>query len=194
MGSAAFRHSISLAAAPTTRSGVHARVRDDDEQTVVTDVHERDTLPPAPAGAAEFEDVHARETVNRKISPEFLAYLRSFDAGPAVVADPATPQPWSFGPRDDQPEIEVAESFDDEETLLALPAGALPAGVLPSCVLPSSLQPSFPDEQTNSDDRFHKPFAADEEIPSFRDGRAIACVVAVLSAVAGAVATVFVMY
>ena len=176
---AAFRRSIPLTAPPTTKSGVHARVRDyDDEATVVTDVHERDTVPP-PA-TTELDDVHGRETVNRKISPEFLAYLRSFDAAPAApVADPATPQPWSSEARDDQPEIEVGESFDDEETLLALPPGVLPASVPPS-----SLQPSMP---------LSAEAEADEEIPSFRDSRAIACVVAILSAVAGAIATVFVM-
>ncbi len=186
---AAFRRSIPLTDPPTTRSGVHARVRDDDEDTVVTDVHERDTLPP-PANAApiaphvsELADVHARDTVNQKLSPEFLAYLRSFDVGGPrpVAADPATPQPWTQEPRDEQPEIEVAESFDDEETLLVLPSEA-PA-------------PAFIDEPTTLDARSPEPLATEDDdvVPSFRDGRAIACVVAVLSAVAGAVATVVVM-
>jgi hypothetical protein len=171
---------------PSTRSGVHARVRDDgihDDETVVTDVHSRDTLPPSDPPPNEFDDVHGRETVNRKVSPEFLAYLRSFDSQnpPEVAADPATPQPWTREIRDEQPEIEVGESFLDEGTLV--------------------MGPPMVDEPTLVDDRFHRPATLppaanqpdeDFEIPSFRDGRAIAaCVVGLLS-VAGAVAAFFV--
>jgi hypothetical protein len=94
-------HEVSDSVPPSRDSGVRNRIRQEDI----------DTLPPPPP---DGEDVHRRDTVNQKMSPEFLAYLRSFDS------DPINPVPWQT-PVDDGPVIEVGEHAEDEATLLGEP-------------------------------------------------------------------------
>lgn len=134
-------------------SGVRAALKQEDI----------DTVPPPPP--ATLEDVHARATVNQKLSPEFLAYLRSFDPvavpGPAPEPAPA-PAPT---PADDGPVIEVGESSDDPSALL--------------------------DEATAPPLTFDAEIDADE-LPDFRDRKAaVALVVAGIVAAGIALAALF---
>jgi hypothetical protein len=112
--------------------------------------------------------------VNQKISPEFLAYLRSFDApatrfdappAPLVpqVEDPISPVPWKT-PVDDGPVIEIGEHAEDEATLLGEP---------PAVSFESEIE--------------------DDEIPSFRDHRTtFALIGAAVVVAAGIAAALFV--
>jgi hypothetical protein len=144
-------HDASDSVPPSRESGVRSRIRQEDI----------DTLPPPPPDA---EDVHRRDTVNQKMSPELLAYLRSFDA-PAVplvpVADPINPVPWS-APVDDGPVIEVGEEADDEAAVL---------GEQPAVSFEAAIE--------------------DDEIPSYRDHRATFALIGAAVLVAGVVSAFF---
>lgn len=127
-------------------------------------------MPPPPPDA---EDVHRRDTVNKKVSPEFLAYLRSFDSPIVPAAEgPIDPVPWTRS-EDDGPVIaisfdsppdgvELGEHDEDEAALLAEPQRV-----------------SFEAE------------IEDDEIPSFRDNRALYALIGATVFVAGVAAAFF---
>lgn len=141
---------------PERESGVRACVRQE----------EIDTLPPPPP---DLEDVHARATVNRKLSPEFLSYLRSFDAPRAPEVDPVVPEPW-VEPLDDTPILEIHEELDESFEEESREAGP---GEAPAQIDLSSLH----DE---------------EEVPSFRDHRASVVLVGLALVIVAAVAALLV--
>ncbi len=142
---------------PARDSGVRACRRQEDI----------DTLPPPPP---DLDDVHKRDTVNRKMTPELIAYLQSFEGRASLpdptALDPTNPTPWGEQ-NNDGPVIDVAEHFEDVDTLLGEPAQ--PAALL---------APSFEAE-----------IEADE-VPSFRDNRAVVALVGVALLVAGIVGAV----
>lgn len=143
-------HDVTDSVPPSRDSGVRGRARQEDI----------DTLPPPPPDA---EDVHRRDTVNQKVSPEFLAYLRSFDAPPVpVIPDgPIDPVPWR-GPVDDSPVIEIGEDAEDEASLLGEP---------PAVSFESEIE--------------------DDVVPSFRDHRATFALIGAAVIVVGGIAAAF---